>query len=131
MSTDPRRYDIPITKAVTPGEGWPFDVTVTEEQSDGTYDDASSFSAYDDWAFYVFESLATAGGTAAQRAAKAYFALTEGSGITLGTPPAVTVVATGDQTANVPPGTTRGWELWATVNDIPKRLRYGTIPIVH
>lgn len=129
--TDPRRYDIPTTKSVTPGEVWDFTVTVQEEQEDGTYDPASSFSSYDAWAFYIFESLATAGGTATARAAKAYVSLSAGSGITVGSAPTVTIQATAAQTANVPPGATRAYELWATVNGSAKRLAYGTIPVVH
>lgn len=129
--TDARRYDIPTTKAVTPGEVWDFTVTVQEEQSDGTYDPAASFASYDEWAFYVFRDLADAGATSTERAARALVSLAESSGITVGTPPEVTISATAAQTANVPPGSTRAYELWAEINGSAKRVAYGTIPVVH
>lgn len=124
---DPRRDDIPMSKAVTPGETWDFDVTVQEEQSDGTYDPASSFASYDDWAFYILEGI----GIDRNGTAGVYVALTEGEGITVGSAPSVTAQATAAETTAVRPGTTRAYELWATVSGSTKRLAYGTIPVVH
>lgn len=125
-NVDPRRDDIPMSKAVTPGETWDFDVTVQEEQSDGTYDPAASFTAYDDWAFYILESL----GIDRLATAGVYVSLAVSSGITVGSAPSITVQATATQTRAVPAGVTRAYELWATISGSTKRLAYGTLPVL-
>lgn len=131
MPDDLRRFDIPRTKAPTPGEDFTIDFTVREEQADGSFVNATSFASYSDWKFYVFDDLRDAGGTAAERGSAAIYSRTDGgNGIAEGTPPAVSVTSPGSLSAQVTPGE-RGYELWATAGAATKRVAYGTIPFVH
>lgn len=122
--TDPRRFNIPITDAVTPGEQWDFAVTVTEEQEDGSFEEAQSFGSYDGWTFYILETLATPHD-------RAYVTLTTADGIAVGTPPYLTVTVAADQTAHVPAKPGIAYEIWAEINGAPKRLRYGTLQVIN
>lgn len=127
---DDRRFDFPDTDYFVPGEVWTIVETIRERQSDGTFDPAASFTTYSGWEFYVFLSEKhSVGPTAALLTRDALLSLTEGSGITEGTPPEVTIQATATQTAAVPGGGRRWYELWAVVNSERKRLANGTLMV--
>lgn len=132
MSDDPRRYDFPEEDAFTRGEVWDIEISVREKQEDGTYDPAASFAAYSDWEFYVFPGLERSktnepiGPSQANRQRDALFYLTVGAGLTVGTPPEITLQASIAQSSLVPAGW-RGYHLWAKVNSNWKRLAHGVL----
>jgi hypothetical protein len=124
---DERRSDVPTSEARTPGEAITVRFTVREKQSDGSYLDASAFTGYADWEFYLLATLDAAGPTAAQLLAADI--LGGNATITPGTAPLVDVAIAEADSANVPIGL-RAYELWATVDGSRTRLAFGTIPFV-
>lgn len=134
MAEPDTRYDFPMRDAVCPGEVWNFTLPVRVRTTDPdtgavSYTALDSFAGYSDWTFYMLESLGK-GPTEALLTTQAYFKLTVGSGITVGTAPDVEYVASAVQTATVVPGE-RAYEQWATINGSRKRMAFGTIPVIY
>lgn len=118
MDDPDTRYDFGMEDAVTPGETWNFLWNLRIKQPDGTFDPAESFTGYANWALYILHRLSSA-------LESAYCTATP----VAGTPPEITAEIPSSDNDSVPVGT-RAYELWATVGGKPKRLAYGTIPVV-
>jgi len=126
LIVDERRYDIPRTEACTPGEARSIRYSV-REKTNGVFAAATSFAAYSDWEFYLYDKLGDGGLDQTARQAAAIFYV-EAASFTLSAPYA-TVPMTEAQTALVNPGM-RAHELWVKIGGAWSRVSYGDVPFV-
>ena len=131
MASDIRRYDLPADHPFTPGELRSITMPIREEQTDGTFDPAASFAAYDNWQFWCMKSSSHKCKSYAELDTAAIFKCAVSDGITVLTPPNLNIEISAAKSALVTVTTAIAYEFWADYNGEPTRLAYGLFPWVN
>lgn len=128
---DIRRYDLPDTHPFTPGEQGDLTIKVREEQADQTLPYASNFANYSNWQFWVLKTGDLKLKTYAEMDAAAIFKCESGDGLTVATPPNISLIFSAAKTSLVVVTQSIWYEFWADYGGQPKRLAYGLMPWVN